>query len=172
MLFFTATSSTKGNSMSVTTDRLTSSTQVPSSRRLHAFIAVGMLITLVSFAVFAYMIYHDYLASTYGECTPASEFDPSWDETKCTGIRWYYWAPPSLLGALLWSYGRDRYKHYYIRVYSGKVVGLDCTPDRYASWYVQIEGKTLAGETRRYWVSISYNSWRKLKDGDDFSWRR
>jgi len=143
--------------------------RVPNRKALKMVRALGAITLLVGIGMGSYHFIHDNMLSLYG-CVPASETLLKGD-VRCSGLRWQQYVPLIICGALLASIAHMRYKHYYVKVYEGTVVGLDISGGKYNYFYVCLQGLTLAGEMRTYWVTVSFDTWRKLRDGDHFSWR-
>lgn len=156
--------------------RLGFSPAVPDRSIVKTVRAVGMVMTFVGLGLLLYQFGHDFVYAVLNDndgCTVAgaSPYLPWSHPVTCSGIRWTHYVPLLAIGVSLWVTAAVALSHYFVKVYDGLVTGLDISSGRYGdSWYVQVTGDTLAGEKRSYWVSISYNTWRKLRDGDRFSW--
>ncbi len=148
----------------------TSSGRMPNRKVLWAILVIGVVMLVAGLGLSGYVVVHDYMMAYNGVCVS----DPSWSwynsGIRCSGIRWYYWVLPIAIGFVATVAASMMYRHYYVRVYDGVVVGLDITSGWYNTFHVCLKGLTLAGEERTYWVQIRYDDWRKLKDGDHFSW--
>ena len=131
---------------------------IPNRTVLKLLVTAGWLLIVGGFCLLVYLVWHDFLSS--------ASFYPGFKETS---IRWYHWLTCLIAGIGLATYSWSKYKKYFVRVRSGKIVGLDTSGGYYyfpLSWDVCVEGKTLAGEARQYWASVPAGIWQTYKIGD------
>jgi hypothetical protein len=145
--------------------------EMPKRITLKAWKWCGIIVAIVSAAFLGHYLWHNFINAPYGSCSSELNLDFNGDRTyHCTSYHWYAVVAPLIVSIIVASVAHSKYRHYYVKVYSGTVNGLDIISGHYGdTYYIGVDGLTLAGEHRHYWWPVSYNAWRQYEDGDTIS---